>query len=131
MKKFLFSIMLIAAAAAALISCGKSPELENKSDNPEVTTIKLVANAFTPETKTVIENDYSVSWEVNGRRSQTNRIENGNIRETYVNTGYNRVDAKNAEFTFDLLRIPTQRILIITLYTHLKLPKRVRRRIRR
>jgi hypothetical protein len=102
MKKFLFSIMLIAAAAAALISCGKSPELENKSDNPEVTTIKLVANAFTPETKTVIENDYSVSWEETGEEVKLIELKNGNIRETYVNTGYNRVDAKNAEFTFDL-----------------------------
>ena len=58
--------MLIAAAAAALISCQKGPELENESDNPEAATVKLVANAFTPETKTVIENDYSVSWEVAG-----------------------------------------------------------------
>jgi len=31
-------------------------------------------------------------------------LKNGNIRETYVNTGYNCVDAKNAEFTFDLFK---------------------------
>lgn len=31
-------------------------------------------------------------------------MKNGNIRETYVNTGYNCVDAKNAEFTFDLFK---------------------------
>ena len=94
--------MLIAAAAAALISCGKSPELENKSDNPESATVKLVANAFTPETKTIIENDYSVSWEVAGEKVYLIELINGEINLFYVNTGYNRIDAKNAEFTYSL-----------------------------
>jgi len=99
MKKISSYVMLFAAAAMALVSCAKE---STTTKSEEAKTVKLVVNAGSPETKTVIDGT-SVTWSESGESLYLGEVIDDGTPTEYTSTEYELADEnKSATFSFDL-----------------------------